>query len=323
MSAGRPTISFITPALNEQDNIGRMIGSIEDCFRDPATSALVSGHEIIVVDNGSTDGTRELSAAMGAKVLCSPHVSIGGLRNIGAEAALGEILVFMDADVVLTSGWKARLGDLLALLRNQPRTISGSRVTTDGSAPNSIRTWFSVRRSAPREAYINSGHMVIRKDLLLELGGFDPDLISGEDSELCQRAIDAGASISPLAGLDAIHGGTPSSLMDFFRRERWHGYGDFQNWRIFKKSRPSIIAAVNVIGLVCFSMAFLFQRTWAPLFCYVVLLLFLSTLSALHRNNFRWDHRLLVFVYMYVVYITARSLSLFDRLLRRNPARWR
>jgi glycosyltransferase involved in cell wall biosynthesis len=316
-------ISFITPALNEQDNIGKMIGSIEDCFRDPDTSALVSGHEIIVVDNGSIDGTRELCAEMGATVLCSPNASIGGLRNIGVEAASGDILVFMDADVVLSAGWKSRLGDLITLLMDEPRTLSGSRVTTDDSVPYSIRTWFSSRRTAARDVYINSGHMVLRKDLLVALGGFNPNLVSGEDSELCQRAIDAGVSISPMDGLDAIHGGTPSSLMAFFRRERWHGYGDFQNFRIFRKSRPSIIAVLNVIGFVVFSIAFLLRGTWVPLVSYVLLLLFLSTLSALHRNNNRVDRRLPVFVYMYVVYITARSFSLLDRLFRRSPARWR
>lgn len=323
MNFGRPIISFITPALNEQDNIGRMIGSIEDCFRDPDARALVSGHEIIVVDNGSTDGTRELCVEMGATVLCSPNESIGGLRNVGVEAASGDILVFMDADVVLSAGWKTKLGELITLLRDEPRTLSGSRVTTDDSVPYSIRTWFSARRTAARDVYINSGHMVMRKDLLVALGGFNPNLVSGEDSELCQRAIDAGVSIAPMSGLDAIHGGTPSSLMAFFRRERWHGYGDFQNFRIFRKSRPSIIAALNVAGLVIFAITFFVTGTWAPLVGYVLFLFFLSALSALHRNNNRLDHRLLVFVYMYVVYITARSFSLVDRLLRRSPARWR
>ena len=83
-------ISVILPAKNEAEGLGRTL---------PALKAHLPGAEIIVVDDGSTDGTAAVARAHEVRVLSSPY-SMGNGASIkrGVRAASGEVLVFMDAD---------------------------------------------------------------------------------------------------------------------------------------------------------------------------------------------------------------------------------
>jgi glycosyltransferase involved in cell wall biosynthesis len=93
------TVSVIIPTLNEADSIAGVIAEI------PRSEVL----EIIVVDSGSTDGTREIAAAAGAKVVLVEERGYGRACAAGAQMATGEIMVFMDGD-------GADRGDLVARL---------------------------------------------------------------------------------------------------------------------------------------------------------------------------------------------------------------
>lgn len=85
----RKNISVIVPALNEQESIGYVVGSMP--WSDIA--------ECIVVDNGSTDGTAATAASAGARVVTSPR-GYGAACKAGSDAAVdtSTILVFMDGD---------------------------------------------------------------------------------------------------------------------------------------------------------------------------------------------------------------------------------
>ena len=86
-------ISFIIPAYNEQANIGRTLQALHQ-----AVQSLDTAHEILVVDDASTDRTASLAAAGGARVLTVRKRHIAATRNVGARAATGEYLFFIDAD---------------------------------------------------------------------------------------------------------------------------------------------------------------------------------------------------------------------------------
>lgn len=93
-----PRISIIIPARDEEHNIRHLLTSID--------ALSTRAHEVIVVDDGSTDRTAEIAQALGARVLSAPPLPDGWRGKTwacqhGAGAATGDMLLFLDADTVL------------------------------------------------------------------------------------------------------------------------------------------------------------------------------------------------------------------------------
>ena len=84
-------LSIIIPTYNEEEYLPRLLASIR--------SQRFAGYEIVVADANSTDKTREIAAKFGAKVVDGGMPGPG--RNLGARAASGDLLLFLDADVIL------------------------------------------------------------------------------------------------------------------------------------------------------------------------------------------------------------------------------
>src|SRR5579864_6686891 len=92
-------ISVIIPARNEEGLLARGMESIA------AQSYLLESLECVVVDNGSSDGTAveaarfsRTHAEISVKIVAEPMAGVGRAKNRGAEAARGEVFIFMDAD---------------------------------------------------------------------------------------------------------------------------------------------------------------------------------------------------------------------------------
>jgi glycosyltransferase involved in cell wall biosynthesis len=81
-------ISVVIPTLNEEEAIGEVVGAV------PADRV----HEIIVVDNGSTDNTRKNATIAGARVVLESRRGYGAACLAGAKAAAADIIVFLDGD---------------------------------------------------------------------------------------------------------------------------------------------------------------------------------------------------------------------------------
>jgi len=92
-----PFISIIVPAYNAREHLDRCL--------DALLASSYASFEIIVVDDGSTDGTAESARAKGVTVLeRTRQAGPGAARNEGALRAKGEVLLFIDADVLVTEG---------------------------------------------------------------------------------------------------------------------------------------------------------------------------------------------------------------------------
>ena len=96
-------ISATIVAFNEELNIGRAIASLRlgDC-----------SDEIVVVDSGSTDRTREIAASLGARVIEEPWRGYAGQKNFAASCAAFDWILSIDADEELTSGLAAEIAGL-------------------------------------------------------------------------------------------------------------------------------------------------------------------------------------------------------------------
>jgi peptidoglycan/xylan/chitin deacetylase (PgdA/CDA1 family) len=101
-------ISIVIPALDEE-------GLIAQCLESLKNQDYQGDYEIIVADNGSTDGTVNIARSYGVKViLCLEKKSVTYARRCGADAALGDIIAQADADTVYPRDWLAKIADFFA-----------------------------------------------------------------------------------------------------------------------------------------------------------------------------------------------------------------
>jgi hypothetical protein len=165
------------------------------------------------------------------------------LRNHGVDGANGRILVFLDADVRVTSDWARRLPEVIESLERQPMRITGSICDVPRDAAWIERYWFAPRQGR-NSAHIGTGHMIMTRSFFLSLGGFDETLATGEDYDLSVRARSRGGSIVIDDALRVEHMGFPRTVRSFVAREIWHGGSDFRSISSVLSSRVAIAALV-------------------------------------------------------------------------------
>src|ERR1700675_3297227 len=90
-------LSVIVPVYNDQDALGRCLGAL--------TASCPPGVEIIVVDDASTDESATVAARLASRLVrLSTNAGPAAARNYGAQHARGEILLFVDSDVIVAPG---------------------------------------------------------------------------------------------------------------------------------------------------------------------------------------------------------------------------
>jgi rSAM/selenodomain-associated transferase 2 len=100
-----PRLTIVVPVLNEAGVIGEALGAL--------ATLRAGGHEVIVVDGGSADGTAELVAPLCDQLVRSPRGRALQM-NVGARVAHGDALVFLHADTRLPEGADLLIGEALA-----------------------------------------------------------------------------------------------------------------------------------------------------------------------------------------------------------------
>jgi peptidoglycan/xylan/chitin deacetylase (PgdA/CDA1 family) len=99
-------ISIVIPVLNEEKHL-------TECLRSLKSQDYQSDYEITVADNGSIDGSVQICRNFGAKVVpCPEKKNVFYARQVGADAARGDIIVQADADTVYPPGWLKKIADL-------------------------------------------------------------------------------------------------------------------------------------------------------------------------------------------------------------------
>ena len=166
-------ISFIVPAYNEELELSSTLAAIH-----AAASPIMQPYEIIVVDDASTDATPEIAARAGARVASIHRRQIAAARNVGARAAYGKYLFFIDADTRIT---RTHIVEAIAAL--EAGYAGGSaRVAMDGSIPIWGRILLHVFCSLYFALNLGAGAFLFTTRKNFEcIGGFDEELFIGEE----------------------------------------------------------------------------------------------------------------------------------------------
>ncbi len=160
MSSGpRPRLSIIIPVLNEAYSIGATLAAV----------AQLSGSvEVLVVDGGSDDDTREIAGAGGAKVISSER-GRGVQLLTGAREALGDVLWFLHADTIVPDDSTKPIVEALS----DPTVVGGNfavRFSGAGRAA-SFMTWLYPQLRRLGVCYGDSA-IFVRREAYLRVGGF-------------------------------------------------------------------------------------------------------------------------------------------------------
>ncbi|MGU3291003.1 glycosyltransferase [Williamsia sp. M5A3_1d] len=182
------SISVVIAAKNAEMLIGACLTSVLPQLHD--------GDELVVVDDHSTDATTDICAAMGVRVVANTHASGPyGARNLGAEIATGDALVFFDTRCRARDGWLQ--SHRTALFDADRPVISYSDVTVaeiDAPAAQVARHLnpFSAGTYA-KVGFYPACNLGMRRELFTAAGGFE-EIRGGADVGLCSRATALGAA---------------------------------------------------------------------------------------------------------------------------------
>jgi glycosyltransferase involved in cell wall biosynthesis len=199
MTAGR-TVSVILPTLNER-------AFIRDCLDSLVAQDFTDVLEILVVDGGSTDGTRDIVACFGApvRIVDNPRVTAAAALNIGLAEAKGVIVVRADAHTLYARDYVRRCVEVLeetgaanvgGRMRPVGTTSFGRAVAAVTSSPLGVgpgKFHYADERVDVDTVYLGT----FRRELLEQLGGWDESNLQwgAEDHELNLRITEAGGRI--------------------------------------------------------------------------------------------------------------------------------
>ncbi|MBE9639171.1 glycosyltransferase family 2 protein [Salipiger mangrovisoli] len=185
---------------------------------------------VIYVDSGSDDGSQALAVAMGVELVDLPmHLpfTAARARNVGfAQAATGTCppyVQFIDGDCVLQPGWIETATRFLAATPHCA-VVCGRRRERFPEISVYNRLMDAEWATRPGRAKACGGDALVRATAVASVGGFNADLIAGEEPELCVRLRTRGWSIWRLDQEMTLHDADIRSLRQWWQRGRRGGY---------------------------------------------------------------------------------------------------
>lgn len=258
-----PRVSIVLPTWNGEQDLSRLLPSLA---RQELGDGPGKGFEILAVDSGSTDRSRELLAAAGARVGRIEKTAFrhGATRNLAARGAAGELLVFLSQDALPRD---ARFLSALAAPFEDPRVAGAyARILPhEDDDPLTARTVLSAPESSSEgetreiEGDLDLGALDVHaRDRLL---GFNdvasairrsvfeeipfPDVEFGEDVAWAAAALEAGWRIrfEPRAVVFHSHRYSPARAYERYRVD-----ADFHRRHFHRRLRPSLASVLRGVA---------------------------------------------------------------------------
>jgi glycosyltransferase involved in cell wall biosynthesis len=190
-------------------------------------------YEIIVVDDGSTDGTepylQELKKQKALHYIRQSNSGPAQARNAGADLAKGEVLAFTDDDCLPDANWLTALAGAYA--DHQKGKIGGIGGRIENIANDRfLQRYYQVQggyhtgHEARPHLYLDTANASFPRSIFMEMGGFNERFVSGEDVEFGLRLLSAEYTLDVTLNAIIRHVGR-SSLKGMFQQSLLRGYG--------------------------------------------------------------------------------------------------
>ena len=212
-----PSYSVVIPARDAARTLGRVLDAL--AAQEPAP------REVIVVDDGSSDETPALAEAAGARVVHTGGGRFaGGARNLGWAEASGDVVVFLDADVVPAAGWGA---GLTRAAQDYPGALVGCGRTFAAETPwgwvchLQVETPYLPLGSPHEREFLSAFCLLVPRDAPLRWD----ESYGGEDALFCADARAAGLRLVFDPRFSAAHEHERRTFSDLRRQQRRLAYG--------------------------------------------------------------------------------------------------
>jgi lipopolysaccharide/colanic/teichoic acid biosynthesis glycosyltransferase/glycosyltransferase involved in cell wall biosynthesis len=273
-------ISVIVPAHNAGQSLGKCLKALAD------QTIPTSLYEVIVVDDGSEDGTGAIAEGLGASVITQPRSWPAAARNAGIELAAGEIVCFTDADCAPKPDW---LEEITAPFADP--SIIGCKGTYATNQKEIVARFvqleyedkYDLLRGQSQIDFIDTYSASYRRDVLLANDGFDQKFPYLEDQELSFRLSARGYKMvfRPEATVYHLHSDT---LVGYLRKKFRIGFWKAQVVRRFPErglkdshTPQSMKVQMGLMALLYLSILPAIFTRWAVIPLIVLALLFLLT----------------------------------------------
>jgi hypothetical protein len=191
-------VSFVVIAYNEAENIARTLNAI-------AEQDDLGEYEIIVVNDGSSDGTAGIVGQIAAgdrrvRLIDLPeNRGRGCARSTGTAAARGLLIATVDGDIILPAGWLVRAREAL-----RDHDAVGGTAVPDGDVAYLHRRFGLAPRAVGHATAVTGSNALYRREVF-SIAGFDPALREGEDVALNHALRQHGLSLATVPGLLVQH----------------------------------------------------------------------------------------------------------------------
>jgi cellulose synthase/poly-beta-1,6-N-acetylglucosamine synthase-like glycosyltransferase len=217
----QPLASVVVPVYNGSATLDACLEALVNQTIDAAL------YEVIVVDDGSEDGSADMATRHGVQVLRQAHSGAAAARNHGAQEARGDLLLFTDADCEPLPDWIEKM--LAPFAELSVIGVKGAYWTRQHSvvarfAQAEYEEKYEHLGRARNIDFVDTHSAAYRRETFVDAGGFDPSFAFDEDQEFSYRLAKAGHRLVFERGARVWHR-HPSSVWQYMRRKviigRW------------------------------------------------------------------------------------------------------
>jgi len=219
-----PKVSIIIPAYNEEETLGKLLDSLMK-LNYPKKKL-----EVIVVDDGSTDRTGEIVKKFKrVKLIKGRHKGVGAARNLGWKKSKNDIILFLDADMKVTTNYVKEIIKPL----DKPR-VAGCDHEEKLLNKKSLISRLLYLRKVPGWKRNPLVLRSVKKEILKEVKGIDSEYGYFDDQVLGIKILERGYIIVRSKKAKVWHR-EPESLKDLWRQSRWIGKSIIFSFKGYKK----------------------------------------------------------------------------------------